>query len=202
MPAPEPGQRWGILGGAFDPIHLGHVALAQDIKRLRALDGVLLVPTFEPPHRPFPPQASFEDRVEMTRLALLGQDGLNLSRIEQSTGRPSYTLNTVRALKSEYVGTEFELIVGADQLAAFSSWHRWQELLSEVLIVVGRRPGLDITAPGELPRERIVILETALVAVSSTEVRSKIRSGATCADLAEMVPAAVAEYFEAKKLYR
>jgi len=202
MPAPEPGQRWGILGGAFDPIHLGHLALAHNIRRLRALYGVLFVPTFEPPHRPLPPQASFDDRVEMTRLALLSQDSLESSRIEEHTGRPSYTLNTVRALKSKHPGTEFELIIGADQLAAFSSWHRWQGLLNEVLIIVGHRPGTIVAISTDLPPERIVILETALVAVSSTEVRSRIRAGATGAELAEMVPASVADYIEAKKLYR
>jgi nicotinate-nucleotide adenylyltransferase len=202
MPAPSPGQRWGILGGAFDPIHLGHLTLARDVKNLRRFQGILFVPTFHPPHRPSLPKASFEDRLEMVRLALCDQPGMEVSRIEEQTGRPSFTFDTVKALKVACPGVEFELIVGADQLGQLPAWYRWRELLDEVRLVVGCRPGApQPLLPDSVP-ERIIVLESSLVDLSSTQVRAGIEGGATLDELSALVPRAVAEYIMMKKLYR
>jgi nicotinate-nucleotide adenylyltransferase len=202
MPAPSPGQRWGILGGVFDPVHLGHLTLARDVRSIRHLQGILFVPTFQPPHRPSPPKASFEDRMEMVRLALCDQPDMEVSRIEEQTTRPSFTLDTVQALKVAYPGVEFELIVGADQLSQLPTWHRWRELLDEVRLVVGCRPGaVQPQLPDSAP-ERILILESSLVDLSSTQVRAGIEGGATLYKLTALVPQAVAEYIIARDLYR
>jgi nicotinate-nucleotide adenylyltransferase len=202
MPAPSPGQRWGILGGAFGPIHLGHLTLARDVKNLRHLQGILFVPTFHPPHRPSLPKVSFEDRVAMVRLALCDQPDMEVSRIEEQTGRPSFTFDTVKALKVAFPGVEFELVVGADQLGQLPAWHRWRELLDEVRLVVGCRPGaVQPQLPDSAP-ERIVILESSLVDLSSTQVRAGIEGGATLDELTALVPRVVAEYIMMKKLYR
>ena len=100
MPALEPGQRWGILGGMFDPVHLGHLSLAENIRTARDLDGVLLVPSYDPPHRSEQPRAPFDDRVAMLELAVGDLPGLEVSNIEALLERPGYTLLTVRALNA------------------------------------------------------------------------------------------------------
>ena len=202
MPAPEPGERWGILGGAFDPIHLGHLALARDVKRLRPLDRILFVPTFEPPHRSVQPVASFEDRCVMTRLAIEDQADMAASRIEERTSRPSFTLDTVQALKIAHPGVEFELVIGADQLGLLSTWHCWRDLIDEVRLIVGNRPGTDITQVILLNPNRIIVLDTALMDVSSTEIRARLAAGARMDELSAMLPPGVAKYIESRNLYR
>ncbi|MEW5796739.1 MAG: nicotinate (nicotinamide) nucleotide adenylyltransferase, partial [Candidatus Zixiibacteriota bacterium] len=144
MPAPKPGERWGILGGAFDPVHNGHLALAQNIMFLRRQSGVFLVPTVDPPHRTQLPVASFDHRLAMARLAADELDGIEVSDVEKTTPRPSYTLHTVRALRARYPGVELELTIGADQLSQLKSWYLWETLLSEIKLLVGLRPGAPV----------------------------------------------------------
>ena len=201
MPAPEPGERWGILGGAFDPIHIGHLALAQDVRRISDLNGVLLVPTLDPPHRPQQPAAGFEDRIAMLRLALVGHPGLEISRIEDTTPRPSYTLQTVKALKQAHPAVEFMFVIGADNLCQLQTWHRWRDILQEIKLVVGCRAGASIGDLSAFPPGRIDLVETSEIDVSSTLIRGRIKQGATREQLVTMVPAQVADFILQRKLY-
>jgi nicotinate-nucleotide adenylyltransferase len=202
MPAPEPGESWGILGGVFDPVHCGHLALATDVQATRRLDGVLFVPTFEPPHRSAPPAAEYADRIEMLKLAVQDQTGFEISRIEETTSRPSYTLETVRALKTAHPGVEFSFIVGADNLGQLKTWREWEKILDEVRLLVGCRPGATVKELSALPAGRIDIVETSLVDLSSTYVRSRVKQGVPFDELAKMVPQAVATYILQRELYR
>ena len=198
MPAPEPGQKWGILGGVFDPVHLGHLALATDILGACQLDGVLLTPAFDPPHRDELPHATFADRVAMLHMAAENDPRLVVSTIEQELKRPSYTLGTVRALREKYARVDFRFIVGADNLVQLKTWHRWQELLNEVRLLVGCRPGADVSAVNDYPGASIDIVETALLDISSTA----IRAGVPDDELKRLVPPQVADYIIEKGLYR
>jgi len=202
MPAPEPGERWGVLGGVFDPVHIGHLTLARDVLRVRRLNGVLLVPTYQPPHRSELPAAAFEDRVAMLKLAVQGETALEISRIEESTPRPSYSLETVRALKHLYPGVEFSFIIGADNLCQLQTWHQWRVVLQEVKLIVGCRPGARIDDLCDLPLDRIDFVESSMVDVSSTHVRNRIKGGVTREQLATLVPGEVADYILQRKLYR
>jgi nicotinate-nucleotide adenylyltransferase len=202
MPAPEPGQKWGILGGTFDPVHLGHLALATDILKARRLDGVFLIPAFDPPHRDEQPHASFEERLAMLKLVSSNEPRLEICTIEEELPRPSYTLETVRALGEKYVGVEFQFIVGADNLALLKSWHRWQALVDEIKLLVGYRPGANLDLISEYPPERIELVETSLIDISSTGIREAVRLGATADELSELVPASIAEHILSKGLYR
>jgi nicotinate-nucleotide adenylyltransferase len=201
MPAPEPGERWGILGGAFDPVHFGHLTITREIRNEAKLDGVLLVPTLDPPHRPQQPVVGFEDRVAMLELALKGETAMAVSRIEESTTRPSYTLDTVRALKKKHPGVEFVFIIGADIVSQFKTWHCWQDLLREITLIVGHRPGADLRELSTFPEERFKLVETTPVDLSSTQVRERIRMGSTREQLSEMVPPSVADFILNRSLY-
>jgi nicotinate-nucleotide adenylyltransferase len=202
MPAPEPGERWGILGGAFDPVHVGHLTLAREVLERGRLDGVLLVPTLDPPHRPQQPAACFEDRVTMLRLALAGETKLDISRIEEATSRPSYTLETVRALRERYPSVEFVFIVGADIVSQLKTWHCWQQVLSEIRLIVGYRPGADLRDLSTFPPGRVDLVETSEVDLSSTLVRERVKGGATREQLVTMVPAQVADFILQRRLYQ
>ncbi|MCX6834633.1 MAG: nicotinate-nucleotide adenylyltransferase [candidate division Zixibacteria bacterium] len=202
MPAPEPGERWGILGGVFDPVHFGHLTLARDVLGISNLNGVLLVPTCQPPHRSQQPAADFEDRIAMLRLALVGRRGLEISRIEDATPRPSYTLQTVKALKQAHPAVEFMFIIGADNLSQLQTWHKWTDILREVRLVVGCRPGASIGDLSAFPSGRIDLVETSEVDLSSTLVRERVKCGATREELVTMVPAQVADFILQRKLYQ
>ncbi len=202
MPAPEPGQKWAILGGTFDPVHLGHIALATDILNAEQLDGVLLIPAYDPPHRDEQPRATFEDRLAMLDLVCESEPRFTVCPIEEELERPSYTLMTIGALRRKYDGVDFRFIIGADNLIQLKTWHRWDELLDEVRLLVGCRPGADMDAIKDYPEARIDIVETSMVDISSTATRRVVRGGATEDELKQLVPAPVADYIVAKGLYR
>jgi len=202
MPAPEPGQTWGILGGTFDPVHLGHLSLATDMQKAQKLDGVLLVPAFDPPHRTERPHALFEDRATMLTLATEDVSGLEISRVEESLGCPGYTLETVRALRKQHTGIDFRFIVGADNLNLLRTWHKWETVLDEIRLLVGCRPGVDLEPITDLPRARIDLVETSMIDLSSTEIRDRVNQGIDPEELNRMVPPKVATYILERNLYR
>lgn len=202
MPAPEPGQKWAILGGTFDPVHLGHLALATDILNAEQLDGVLLIPAYDPPHKGEQPRATFQDRLAMLQLVCESEPHFAISSIEEELERPSYTLMTIRALRRKYDGVDFRFIIGADNLVLLKTWHRWEELLDEVRLLVGCRPGADMDAIKDYPEARIDIVETSLVDISSTDTRRAVSRGVTDDELKQLVPRPVADYIFTEGLYR
>ena len=202
MPAPEPGQKWGILGGTFDPVHLGHLALATEVLEARQLDGILLLPTFDPPHRDEQPHAAFQDRLTMLHMIGESEPRFAVCTIEEELELPGYTLRTIRALRQKYDGVDFQFIIGADNLAQLKTWHRWETLLDEVRLLVGYRPGADLEAIKDYPQARIDIIETTLVDISSTDIRQAVREGVTADELNRLVPPPVADYIIRKGLYR
>ncbi|HSG98869.1 MAG TPA: nicotinate-nicotinamide nucleotide adenylyltransferase, partial [candidate division Zixibacteria bacterium] len=107
----QPGSHWGFLGGAFDPPHLGHLALARTLCDCAELDGVLFCPTFAPPHKRAP-QATFEQRVEMTRLSVGTDRNFVVTDIERGLPTPSYTVQTIRELLRRYPAVRFSILVG------------------------------------------------------------------------------------------
>ncbi|MCD6249088.1 MAG: nicotinate (nicotinamide) nucleotide adenylyltransferase [candidate division Zixibacteria bacterium] len=202
MPAPEPGQKWGILGGVFDPVHLGHLAIATEIFEDRQLDGVFLTPAFDPPHRDKQPHATFSDRVVMLQMVCESEPRLSVCTIEKDLKRPSYTLRTIRALRQKYKDVDFRFIIGADNLVQLKTWHHWETLLDEVHLLVGYRPGANLDAIDDYPQMKIDIIETKLVDISSTDIREAVRQGVTDNELKRLVSPQVADYIIKNGLYR
>jgi len=202
-PAPGMTGNWGILGGAFDPVHRGHLTLASDIRAAKTLTGVLFVPSYEPPHKMNRCEASWDDRLAMIRLAIEGRDSFKVSTVEAEMSQPGYSLNTVRALKCLYPDVTWYFIIGEDLLSEFAAWHRPEEILREVRILAGSRPAAP--APGSAQpyrSDRIEVVTTGLFDVSSTEIRRRIKEGTAPAELRELVGDAVGEYILSRKLYR
>ncbi len=201
-PVPEAGESWGILGGVFDPIHRGHLALARDVASAKRLDGVLFTVSFRPPHRTIPCSASFEERVEMVSRAVHRDATFTASAIEQEMEQPCYTLNSVKALKRKYPGVVWYLIIGADNLATFSGWYHPEEILGEISILAGARPPFDSASLAWFPKGSIEFIASSLVDVSSSEIRDAIARGVTPEELTRLVPTSVAEYIEERGLYQ
>lgn len=202
MPNPDQGGSWGIFGGAFDPIHYGHLGLAHDLLKALKYSGILFVPSFNPPRKRDGCVASFEDRAEMLRLAIDGEPQFAFDLLERESSEPGYTLLTVRALKKRFPKAIFDFIIGADLLTELESWYEADEILKEVRIVAGSRPGALVKIPAKFPAGRIRVVETGLVDIASRDIRRRLADGMSLKDLERLVPPRVAAYIIDRGLYR
>jgi nicotinate-nucleotide adenylyltransferase len=192
-----------VLGGTFDPVHNGHVAAAEAAVECADLDEVVFVPTGNPPHRP-PAMASPEQRLEMVRLATADEPRFAVSDIEVKRDGPSFTLDTLLALRGANPHAELFLVLGWDAASQVRSWHRPDEVLALAPIVVVTRPGRsapeesDIRTAG-LDPARILLCARTTPSVSGSEIRRAIAAGRS---VAGMVPPAVERFIAAHHLYR
>ncbi|MCQ2363056.1 MAG: nicotinate-nucleotide adenylyltransferase [Acidaminococcaceae bacterium] len=195
---------WGILGGSFDPIHNGHILLAQEVRDRLQLEKVIFIPAYVAPHKIGQSFASAADRFAMTALAVEGINDFSVSDMELRRGSVSYTVDTMLELRKMYPRQEFYFIIGADSVPQLKTWNRIEELFSLVKFAAVYRPGYEDVldrAREDFGRqaERIVMVHTTEYDVSSTAIRQKVQAGQSISD---MVPAAVAEYIEKNGLYR
>ncbi len=202
MRKPDQGGTWGIFGGAFDPIHYGHLGLAHDLLKALSYTGILFVPSFNPPRKRDGCVASFEHRAEMLRLAIETEPLFALDLLERESAAPGYTLLTVRALKKRFPQTTFDFIIGADLLTELESWYEADEILREVRIVAGSRPGAIVRIPAKFPAGSIRVVETGLVDIASRDIRRLLAEGMTQNELERRVPIPVAQYIIDRGLYR
>jgi nicotinate-nucleotide adenylyltransferase len=214
----------GVLGGTFDPIHLGHVAAAEAAQHALSLDRIVIVPSHIPPHRIDPTTASVEDRFAMAALAA-ARPGWSASRIEIDRDGPSYTYDTLVELMQgpapgtgsaspndgmrESKGTQTFFITGADAFAEIATWSRYPAILDLANFVVVSRPGITLDSLRErvpsafttrpAANTRVILVEAHTPDVSSTEIRRRARAGAS---LSGLVPESVADYIHPHGLYR
>ena len=199
-------QRIGVFGGAFDPPHQAHVALAQAALTQLDLDVLHVVPTGQAWHKARPLSAAAH-RLNMARLAFEGQPKLFVDDREVQRAGPTFTIDTLTALQAENSGAQLFLIMGADQFAAFRQWHRWQEILKIAIICIAERPtsasaNSQFDAFNEL-ENRFWVIPMPLMPVSATQIRQKVAStGAGLLALGTLVPAPVARYISQHGLYR
>ena len=132
-------MRVGIFGGTFDPIHIGHLILAESCREACQLDRVLFVIAGEPPHKG-KPRTSAKHRLEMVELAIAGEERFVLNTSEVERQGPSYTVDTVRELQSHFASAQVFLLIGQDQYAGLPTWHEWRELLSRVTLATAVGP--------------------------------------------------------------
>lgn len=189
------GARIGVLGGTFDPIHLGHLAAASEVHAALGLDLTLLVPAAEQPFKRGAAAASAEHRLVMCALAVAGDPRMDVSSVDVDRGAPTYTVDTLADLAALHPGAEWWFITGADALARLDEWHQADRLRSMARFVGVTRPGYS------LPRksEGVTLVEVPALRVSSTDVRSRVAAGQP---IRYLVPAPVADYIEEHDLYR
>ena len=185
--------RLGLLGGTFDPIHVGHLAAASEVHHALGLDTVLLVPANAQPLKPAP-IASGSDRLAMCRAAVANDPRIEVSDVDIARGGATYSVDTLRDLRGQYPGAEFFFITGADSLATLPQWKDYVTLVTLATFVGVTRPGHSL---GELGAPHVLV-EVPPLEVSSTDIRQRLRSGAPTRYL---VPDAVAQYLEDQRLY-
>ena len=188
-----------VFPGTFDPIHLGHVLVADDVRRRLRLDRVLFIPTWRPPHKRGP-LTSYRHRLEMTRLAISGVPGFESCAVEQDRPGLSYPVDTRAELRSRYRGASLYLIVGSDQYRDVSTWQRPDLLTCLARVVVASRPGVERPAlfPEHDPK-RVLYRSVIPVGISAAAVRARLAKGSS---VRYMLPVGVVEYLRRHRLYR
>jgi nicotinate-nucleotide adenylyltransferase len=200
---------WGILGGTFDPIHMGHLAVAEHARQALDLAGVLFVPAAESPFKPDRPSSPSRVRVAMVELAVAGNAAFRVSRIELERPGPSYTVDTLELLHAEgRTGGRGRpdpvLILSVETLPGLVDWRRPERLLELCRIAVVPRRGYDGPAPGWLEQhfpghaDRFQFLDGPDLGHSSSGIRERVASGRS---IRYLVPDAVARYVESGRLY-
>lgn len=215
----------GLLGGTFNPIHNGHVAIAHQAREALALDRVVLIPTGDPPHKPHENLAAAKDRFEMVRLAIASDPSLSISDVEVRRSGKSYTIDTIRLLQQEY-GPEARLffLIGLDAFLEFPTWRDPATLLTLCSFVVLSRPGLSFQALSGLPlippipqaslveldagrslrldvpvgAQSLICLRLPPNSVSASDIRARIAQGAPTANL---LPPVVESYILQHHIY-
>jgi nicotinate-nucleotide adenylyltransferase len=184
----------GLFGGTFDPVHIGHLRTAFELRVRLGLDRLHFIPAAEPPHRP-PPTAPTQLRLRMLEAALAGEADTVLDRREIERSGPSYTIDTARGLREEYPDHALCLLLGMDAFLGLPDWRDAGQLLDIVNIVVARRPGASLPDSGRLGRlleahsvdagpdqvwaaaGQIIVLDVTQLEVSATDLRASIRAG-------------------------
>jgi nicotinate-nucleotide adenylyltransferase len=192
----------GIMGGTFDPIHLGHLEAAEASRECAGLDEVLLVPAGSPPHKR-DAHASAEDRLEMTRLAVAGRPGLGVWDWEVRRDGPSHTVLTLQAFRRERPTDQPFLILGWDAARDIHSWHEPDRVLGLARLVVVGRPGLETPTPEALRAAGIESRRVTLCLISTPDITAtRIRRLAAAGrSLAGLLPEAVEAYIQRRGLY-
>jgi nicotinate-nucleotide adenylyltransferase len=196
--------RIGILGGTFNPPHLGHLVSAQEAYLQLELDRVLFIPASIPPHKAVEDEPGADHRVALCRLAIAGDERFDVEDLEISRPGPSYTVDTLEELHSRAPDSELFLIVGGDIAAGLPEWHQPERVLSLATLAVAQRRGTSRSAVREAlgglrGGERARFFEMPTIGLSSTMIRDRVRSGVS---IRYFVPDVVSQYIDQHQLYR
>ena len=188
-------KRIGILGGTFNPIHIGHLSIAQTVQERFGLEKVLFVPAFRPPHRNIVKLASPEERFQMVRLGIKSNALFDVSDFEIKREGKSYSIDTVKYFRKIYPkGTKLFFIIGADNFAELSKWKCIDEILEIVSFIVVNRPGYEIQ-DSEIKH---YIVNMPGMDIASSHIRRRIAQGKS---VKYLVPESVFRYIKRKKIY-
>ncbi len=196
-------MRLGVFGGAFNPVHNGHVNLARRFIEILSLDRLLVIPTANPPHRSTVGFAPAQNRFEMLSLAFDGIKEAKISDIEFKRKGKNYTSDTVDELKRLYPDAEIYLIIGSDQFLYFDKWYRYKELLGKVTVCTAPREKITRNVLEKYAREKLCggkyyIADFEPLEISSSEIREKLQCGE---DVSLIIPPSVYNYIKEKELY-
>ena len=192
-------MRIGVLGGTFDPPHIGHLLLASDARDALSLDRLIFVPAGSQPFKVnAPPVASPQDRLEMVRIAVADDASYTVDDAEISRKGLSYTVDTLEHLSTRYQGAKLFLLLGEDSVASFDQWRDPQRIRELASVAAMRRDDASGGGVKSLP-DGVVELSARRVDISSTEIRKRLRAGKS---IKGFVPEGVERFIEARGLYR
>ena len=190
--------RIGLFGGTFDPIHLGHLILAESAFEKLKLEQLILIPAKISPYKTnLPPAASEADRTAMMEMAIRGRHGWSVDLRELSRTGPSFTIDTVRELQQEHRGATFFFLIGEDQLAGLPGWKESEELQKLVSFVVLSRNSMADPILGNSMADPIML--DRCIDISSTEIRERLAKNK---NVDYLLPSSIHDYIKTKKLYQ
>lgn len=193
-------RRYGIFGGTFDPIHLGHLIAAQTTQETLNLHRILFLPSAHPPHKDSPSVSSYDIRRRMVEMAIQDNPLFEVSDVEARRPDPSYTVRTLQDLRREFPQNSYDLflLIGADNLVEFRNWKDPDTIVAEITVVVFARPGYDISQAPTVFREKAQWVQMPLIDISATDIRQRVASNRS---IRYMVPSAVEEFIIQQGLY-
>lgn len=201
-------MRIGVFGGTFDPVHLGHLVLAEQCRDQARLDQVWFVPAARPPHKQDTALTPFSQRVEMLELALAGHAAFRIEQIEKDRPGPSFTVDTLEVLQRRDSSGELFLLLGSDSILDLPHWREPARIIELATLLIWPRPSYPIWseeslrsalhAAPEVPF-RLQVIHGPLIDISSRDLRQRVANGRT---IRYLVPRAVQVYVENHRLYR
>lgn len=198
-------EKIGIMGGTFDPIHIAHLMIADEVRDSYGLDRVIFIPAANPPHKKGGANVSADERLAMVKLAIADNPHFEVSTMEMERQGPSYSLLTFQELKAKYGDSaELYFITGSDSINDLSTWYHPEELLELCYFVGTTRPGApmdksDLEKQFGALADKIKFLAVPELAISSTDIRARVAAGRS---IKYLVPAAVEDYIKREGLYR
>lgn len=193
-------MRIGIMGGTFNPIHLGHLIAAEQAREGMLLQEVWFMPSNIPPHKEPETGAAAEQRLEMVRRAITGHPHFRVNDLELRLGGKSYSVNTVAELRKRHPDHEFYFIIGGDMVQYLPNWYRIEEMVRQVFFIGLQRAGtpLDLDVLPDWIREKVVMVPMPMIQISSTDIRGRF---AEKQSIRYLVPDEVRRYIEENGLY-
>jgi nicotinate-nucleotide adenylyltransferase len=191
-------MKLGILGGTFNPPHIGHLIIAESVRDQLKLDKILFVPSYSPPHKLYSQVALPTQRYEMVEIALEKNRNFSVSDIEIAREGKSYTIDTINTLMGIYPGSQLYLIIGLDNLMDFSDWKSPNDIISKVELVVMNRPGYDVEVKNEFKRYATIV-KVPGIDISSSDIRRRVKMGRS---IRYLVPFEIEQYILKKSLYK
>jgi nicotinate-nucleotide adenylyltransferase len=191
--------RFGFLGGSFDPVHFGHLLIAQDAFETMGLERVYFIPAAQNPHKILSPYASKKDRLAMLKLTIEEDSRFSLIDLEFNGEEVSYTIDTVRKLRERFVEDQLFWIIGSDQVAGLHTWHNIQELVKLTKFICMQRFSYEPILSKKIEGLCMRCIDGHIVQFSSTEIRKRIKNNQ---DIKYFLPSSVEEYIQKHFLYR
>jgi nicotinate-nucleotide adenylyltransferase len=200
--------RIGVFGGTFDPVHLGHLILAEQCREQARLDQVWFVPAARPPHKIERTLTRFDQRAEMLALAIAGQRAFRINELEKDRPGPSYTADTLAELGQAHPEDEFWLLIGSDSVSDLPLWREPGRIIAQAGLIVAGRPGHAVPGAEQLrtmlglTEESILryqAVDSPLIDISSRDLRRRVQLGRS---IRYLVPRAVECYIHEKRLYQ
>lgn len=197
MTAPQ--KSIGILGGSFDPVHNGHVAIAKSFLGSDLIDELWVLLAPDPPHKTGRAQTDYQLRLKMLQAVFKDFDEVKVSDLEKQLPQPSYTIQTLQHLENKYPNSTFYLCIGGDSLRDFKKWKDWQKILEYSDLLVAQRPSADTKNIDKSLRDHVHFVDHDPIQVSSTMVRNAVADGN---DISGLVPLSVKNIIDKEQLYR
>lgn len=191
-------NRVGLFGGTFDPVHKGHISIANSFLNSGIIDELWVLLTPYPPHKQKNNQTAYQIRLKMLEAAFSGIQNLKIDTTEKVLPQPSYSVQTIRYLKVKFPDTDFYYCMGEDSLAKFHTWKFYNEILNECELLVAKRPGATHTETQSHILAQTHFVSHTPLDISSSEIRDKVKNGQS---IREMVPKDVALIIENEQLY-